>query len=85
MASYVSVWLPFIKTKRWYKSAKTKTWQFEIIWKDPYYYSRKYNRSPMSDWLKFDEWWFWFHQWNVTWYPASHGCVRLPGVYANVL
>lgn len=75
MATYVSVWL---------NNRKTKTWQFKIIWSNPYYYSKKY-KSPMPDWLNFDEWWFWFHQGIVTKRPASHGCVRLPGMYAHVL
>ena len=75
MATYASVWL---------NSRKTKTWQFKIIGSNPYYYSRKY-KSPMPDWLNFDEWWFWFHQWNVTRHPASHGCVRLPGLYAAAM
>ena len=75
MATYVSVWL---------NSRKTKTWQFKVLSKNPYYFSKKY-KSPMPDWLQFDEWWFWFHQGNVTWYPASHGCVRLPGLYAAAM
>lgn len=75
MTTYVSVWL---------NNRRTKTWQFKVLNKNPYYYSRKY-KSPMPDWLQFDEWWFWFHQWNVTWYPASHGCVRLPGLYAAAM
>ena len=75
MATYVSVWL---------NSRKTRRWQFKTLWKNPYYYSHKY-RSPMPYWVNFDEWWFWFHQWNVTWYPASHGCVRQPWIWASVL
>lgn len=75
MATYVSVWL---------NSRKTKTWQFKILASNPYYYSKKY-KSPMPDGLEFDEWGFWFHQGNVTWYPASHWCVRLPWVQADVL
>lgn len=75
MTTYVSVWL---------KNRKTKTWQFEIIWKMPYYRSRKY-KSPMPYWLNFDLWWFFLHQWNVSWNPASHWCVRLPWVYASIL
>lgn len=75
MATYVSVGL---------NSRKTKTWQFKVLSKNPYYFSKKY-KSPMPDWLQFDAWWFWFHQWNVTWYPASHGCVRLPGLYAAAM
>ena len=72
MASYVSVWV---------KNRKTITWQFEILWKYPYYKSRKY-KSPMPNWLKFSDRWYFFHQGNVSWYPASHWCVRLPWVYA---
>jgi len=75
MSTYVSVWL---------NNRKTITWQFEVLWTNPYYYSRKY-KSPMSDCVYYDEWWRWFHQWYVTWYPESHGCVRLPGVYASIL
>jgi len=75
MATYVSVWL---------NSRKTKTGQFEMLGKNAYYYSRKY-KSPMPCWINFDEWWFWFHQWNVTWFPASHGCVREPWIRASVL
>ena len=76
LASYVSVWV---------SSRKTKTWQFEIARKSPYYISYKYD-SPMPFALCFDEqWWFFFHQWNVTWKPASHGCVRLPWAYASIL
>ena len=80
MATYVSVG----QNRAGRKRRNTKTWQFKIIWKNPYYFSRKY-RSPMPNWLNFDEWWYWFHQWNVTWYPASHWCVRLPWVYSQVL
>lgn len=75
MATYVSVWL---------NSRRTKTWQFKILATNPYYYSKKY-KSPMPDGLEFDEWGFRFHQGNVTWYPASHWCVRLPWVQADVL
>lgn len=75
MATYVSVWL---------NNRKTKTWQFEILRTDPYYRSKKY-KSPMSDGLNFDESWLWLHQWDVTWYPASHGCGREPGAYADVV
>ena len=84
MATYVSIWLPVVWTKYWKRSAKTKRWQFKMIKEDPYYYSRKY-KSPMPCWVNFDEWWFWFHQWNVTWFPASHGCVRQPWIRASVL
>ena len=85
MATYVSIWL---------KNRRTKTWQFEVLWTNPYYFSRKY-KSPMSACLYYDEWWRWIHQWRVRsriqewkvirWVPASHGCIRLPGVYALAL
>jgi hypothetical protein len=75
MATYVSVWL---------NRRKTRMWQFQTLAHNPYYYSHKY-KSPMPYWVNFDEWWFWFHQWNVTGYPASHGCVRQPGIYSLAL
>jgi len=85
MATYVSVWLPFIKTRKWYKSAKTKTWQFKIGEKEPYRRSWKYNNAPMSFSLNIYLDWF-FHQWIIRkWYPLSHWCVRVPGIYANIL
>ena len=35
--------------------------------------------------LKFDESGYFFHRWYVTCYPESHGCVRLPWIYALCL
>ena len=35
--------------------------------------------------LEFDQGGFYLHQGNVTWSPASHWCVRLPWVYADIL
>lgn len=75
MATYASIWT---------SGRKTRMWQFEIIWKNPYKRSIKYNNSAMPLALNYD-WWFYFHQWNVTWKPLSHWCVRLPWVYADVL
>lgn len=75
MATYVSVWTVW---------RKTKLWQHEIIWKNPYKRSIKYENSPMPFWLNYS-WWFYLHQWNVSWFPLSHWCVRLPWVYASVL
>lgn len=76
MSSFVSVWLP------WHQ---TITWQFNVIAKQPYKRSKKYDNSPMSFGLMFDYGWFYLHQWKVTWKPASHWCVRLPWVYADIL
>ena len=84
MATYVSVWLPLIKTRKWYKSAKTKTWQFKIGKKEPYRRSRKHNNAPMPFSLNIYGGFF-AHQWVVTWYPLSHWCVRVPGIYADIL
>jgi hypothetical protein len=75
MTCYVSAWL---------KGRKTKRGQFKIVLKNPYYFSRKY-KSPMPECLIFDEWWFWLHQWDVTWYFLSHWCVRQPWMNAMVL
>lgn len=75
MATYVSVGL---------NNRKTKMWQFKILSKEPYKRSHKYGNAAMPDALNFYGG-FYVHQWNVTWYPASHWCVRVPGVYADVL
>ncbi len=75
MATYASVWL---------NNRRTLTWQFEVLSKNPYKRSHKYNNAAMPEALNFCGW-FYIHQWNVTWYPASHWCVRLPWIYANVL
>lgn len=75
MATYASVWTIW---------RKTRMWQYEIIWKNPYKRSTKYENSPMPFALNYS-WWYYFHQWNVTWTPLSHWCVRLPWVYASVL
>lgn len=74
MATYASVWL---------NSKKTVMWQHEIIKKDAYKRSKAHHNAPMPYGLNFYGW-YWTHQWDVTWKPASHGCVRQPGVYALV-
>lgn len=75
MATYVSVWTP---------GRKTKTWQFEIIWKNPYKRSIKYDNAAMPLALNF-YWWYYFHQRHVTWYPLSHWCIGQKWWYADVL
>lgn len=75
MVTYVSVWL---------NSRQTRTWQFQIEYASPYKRSYKYDNAPMPFALNYS-WWFFFHQWNVTWNPASHWCVRLPGGPASIL
>ena len=76
MATYASIWTRY--------DHKTRTWQHEIIWKDPYKRSLKFGNSPMPFALNYS-WWFYIHQGDVSWYPLSHWCVRLPWVYANIL
>lgn len=63
---------------------RTVTWQFNILKKEPYKRSYKYDNAPMPEALKFYKG-FYIHQWNVTQYPASHWCIRIPGVYASIL
>lgn len=75
MATYVSIWTI---------GRKTLTWQFKIKRREPYKRSQKYDNAAMPFWLNIS-WWYYFHQWNVTWTPLSHGCIRLPWVYASVL
>lgn len=76
MATYVSVWLNSTKTT-------TTIWQHEIIEEDAYKRSITHHNAPMSFGLHFYKW-EWTHQWNVTKHPASLGCVRQPGVYADI-
>lgn len=75
MATYASVWL---------NSRKTQMWQFKILDKKPYKRSRKYGNAAMPEALNFYGG-FYLHQWYVTWNNLSHGCVRIPGVYIDVL
>lgn len=75
MTSKVSVWLP---------GHNTRKWQFEIIGENVYARSPKYWNSPMSYALKFAKHYY-FHQWEVTWQPLSHWCVRLPGIKSLAL
>ena len=74
MATYASVWL---------NNKKTVMWQHEIIEEDAYKRSITHHDAPMPFGLKFYGW-YWTHQWDVTWKPASYGCVRQPGAYALV-
>lgn len=75
LATYASVWL---------NSRKTQTWQFKVLSKDPYKRSRKYDNAAMPEALNFYGGYY-IHQWNVTWYPASHWCVRLPWIFADAV
>ena len=75
MATYVSIWR---------NRNKTLTWQFKIGERNPYKRSIKYDNSAMPFALNIYNGRY-AHQWVVSWYPLSHWCVRLPGVYADVL
>ena len=75
MATYVSVWL---------NSKRTKTWQFKIWEKQPYRRSHKYGNAPMSGALHVCNGIF-IHQWYVTGYNLSHGCIRVPAGYEDLL
>ena len=75
MATYASVGL---------NSRKTQVWQYKVLSKEPYKRSRKYDNAAMPEALNF-YWGFYIHQWNVSWYPLSHWCVRIPGIFADVL
>jgi len=85
MATYVSAWKNRYKNRRWnWVDPRTKVWQFKILDKKPYKRSRKYGNAPMPESLNFYGG-FYLHQWYVTWNNLSHGCVRMPGVYIDVL
>lgn len=64
---------------------ETPTGVFTIWQKSTYYRSRRYNNAPMpfSVWLTEDG--VALHAGAVRGYPASHGCVRAPYVFAQQL
>ena len=63
----------------------TPTGVFTILQKDRYHHSSTYNEAPMPNM----NWLTWsgvaLHAGNLPGYPASHGCVRLPLEFSDLL
>jgi lipoprotein-anchoring transpeptidase ErfK/SrfK len=63
----------------------TPTGVFPILGKERMHYSRRYENAPMPWTQRITEWGHALHAGNVRPYPASHGCIRLPGEFAKQL
>lgn len=74
LATHVSIW-------RW---NYTPTWYFELWAKYPRNVSRKYHNAPMP-YTEVICGNICLHQWKVTWFPLSHGCVRVPWLYQKYI
>lgn len=75
MATYVSIWR---------KQNQTLTWQYKAGRKNPFKRSHKYDNAPMPEAVNIKQGRS-LHQWFVNWYELSHWCVRVPGVYADII
>ena len=75
MATYVSIWR---------RQNQTLTWQYKAGRRDPFKRSHKYDNAPMPEAVNINQGWF-IHQWIVNWHELSHWCVRVPGVYADII
>lgn len=74
LASYVSIWV-WKATPQWLFSVKRKIFDKRSI---------KYKNAPMPYALHLDGNIF-IHQWYIDWEKRSHGCVRLPWLYQEIL
>ncbi len=82
MATNISIWL---NKQIWDDNLRTPSWNFSINQKLYRWTSIEYNNAPMPYALWFQKWKFYLHQWKVSWSPLSHGCIRVPGVYQQIL
>lgn len=74
LATHVSIWT-------W---NNTPEWFFRLWAKYSRNVSRKYNNAPMPYTIVVD-WNICMHQWKVTGDKLSHGCIRVPGLYQQVM
>lgn len=74
LATHVSIWT-------W---DNTPEWFFRLWAKYKRNVSRKYNNAPMPYTIVVD-WNICMHQWKVTWDKLSHGCIRVPWLYQQVI
>ena len=72
-----------ISTGRFDKPSPTGI--FSILDKRPFYRSKKYDNAPMPWMQRIDEYGIALHGGYNPGYPASHGCIRLPGAFAKKL
>lgn len=58
---------------------------FEILEKKQEHYSKKYNNAPMPNMQRLTWTGIAMHSGNLPGYPASHGCIRLPFDFSQLL
>jgi hypothetical protein len=58
---------------------------FTILEKKPEHYSKKYNNAPMPNMQRLTWTGIAMHSGNLPGYPASHGCIRLPFDFSQLL
>ncbi|MCE9518836.1 MAG: L,D-transpeptidase family protein, partial [Verrucomicrobia bacterium] len=58
---------------------------FTILEKEKTYYSKKYNNAPMPNMHRLTWSGICMHSGNLPGYPASHGCVRMPYDFSQLL
>src|SRR3954449_657072 len=58
---------------------------FEILEKQQEYYSKKYDNAPMPNMQRLTWTGIAMHSGNLPGYPASHGCIRLPFDFSQLL
>jgi hypothetical protein len=64
---------------------RTPTGVFTILQKDKYHHSSTYNNAPMPNMNRLTWSGIALHAGNLPGYPASHGCVRLPLQFSELL
>jgi L,D-transpeptidase catalytic domain len=72
-----------ISTGRFDKPSPTGV--FSVLDKKPFYRSKKYDNAPMPWMQRIDQYGIALHGGYNPGYPASHGCIRLPLVFAKKL
>ena len=58
---------------------------FSILGKSKEYYSKKYNNAPMPHMQRLTDTGICMHSGNLPGYPASHGCIRMPFDFSQLL
>lgn len=58
---------------------------FSILGKSKEYYSKKYDNAPMPNMQRLTDTGICMHSGNLPGYPASHGCIRMPFDFSQLL
>ena len=58
---------------------------FSILGKSREYYSKKYDNAPMPNMQRLTDTGICMHSGNLPGYPASHGCIRMPYDFSQLL